>query len=124
VLTRTVLMTGAASSIVVQLLPVFQEQYDPTLVDVKTTNAHGQTGPEVRIANLTETDAEQYWGLRQGIDAVVHLDDHRPTREGMGHWRQRGGEHDQRTENTWSHRISRHRLDVRRVGFSWRRHTP
>jgi hypothetical protein len=67
VLTRTVLMTGAASSIAVQLLPVFQEQYDPTLVDVKTTNAHGQTGPEVRIANLSETDAEQYRSLLQGI---------------------------------------------------------
>ena len=38
---RTVLLTGATGYIASQLLPVFQERYELTLVDVKNTDPQG-----------------------------------------------------------------------------------
>jgi nucleoside-diphosphate-sugar epimerase len=75
---RTVLLTGATGYIASQLLPVFREQYDLTLVDVKGTDPQGQELPGVHIASLADADYAKYARLFQGIDTVVHLGYHRP----------------------------------------------
>lgn len=73
---RKVLMTGATGYIASQLLPVFRERYELTLLDVTATR-QGQAVPGVIIANLAAADYEQYQAHFQGIDTVVHLGYHR-----------------------------------------------
>ena len=110
---RTVLMTGATGYIASQLLPVFREQYDLTLVDVKATDRQRQALPEVHIANLAEAQYETPQGLFQGIDTVVHLGYHRPD---SGEWGTRSY-HDERVNVDMAYHVYKLALDagVRRV---------
>ena len=110
---RTVLMTGATGYIASQLLPVFREQYDLTLVDVKATDPRGNAITGVHIASLAEADYEKYQALFQGIDTVVHLGYHRPA---GGEWGTRSY-HDERINVDMAYNVYKLSLDagVRRV---------
>ena len=77
---RRVLLTGASGYIASQMLPTFQDQYDLTLVDIKSTDREGREVPEVAIADLGGPDLVKSKGYFQGVDTVVHL----------GHKRHRG----------------------------------
>ena len=109
---RKVLMTGATGYIASQLLPVFRERYELTLLDVTTTR-QGQAVPGVLIANLAEADYAPYQAHFQGIDTVVHLGYHRsPTGEwGTRHY------HDERMNVDMAYNVYKLSLDagVRRV---------
>jgi hypothetical protein len=110
---RTVLLTGATGYIASQLLPVFREHYELTLVDVKTTDPKGNAVPGARIANLADTDCEKHQPLFQGIDTVVHLGYHRPP---SGEWGSRSY-YDERVNVDMAYHVYKLSLDtgVRRV---------
>jgi hypothetical protein len=101
-------MTGATGYIASQLLPVFREQYELTLVDVKDTDPQGNTLPGVHIANLSEADYEKYSPLFQGIDTVVHLGYHRPA---SGVWGTRSY-HDERINVDMAYHVYKLSLDA------------
>jgi hypothetical protein len=109
---RKVLMTGATGYIASQLLPVFRERYELTLLDI-TSARQGQVVPGVLIANLAAADYESYQAHFQGIDTVVHLGYHRsPT----GEWGTRNY-HDERINVDMAYNVYKLSLDagVRRV---------
>ena len=77
-----VLVTGASGKIASQVLPVFRDRYDLTLLDVTAIGRTGneieniRTGNEVediQIADLCNPDRETYRHHFRGIDAVVHF---------------------------------------------------
>jgi NAD dependent epimerase/dehydratase family len=105
---RAVLLTGATGYIASQLLPVFRERYELTLVDVKNTDPQGQTLPGVHIASLAEADPEPYAPLFQGIDTVVHLGYHRPP---GGEWGTRSY-HDERVNVDMAYNVFKLSLDA------------
>ena len=70
---RKVLMTGAAGLIASQVLPAFREQYDLTLLDVRTTDRNGNPVEGVQIADMLNRDRDTYRHHFQGVDAVVHF---------------------------------------------------
>jgi hypothetical protein len=70
---RKVLVTGAAGLIASLLLPALRERYDLTLLDVRTTDRHGQAVDSVQVADLTDRNRDAYRRFFQGMDAVVHL---------------------------------------------------
>lgn len=110
---RTVLLTGATGYIAVQLLPVFREHYELTLLDVKQTDPQGRTIPGVHIANLAEGDGNAYRSHFQGIDTVVHLGYHRGPGAGWG----RRSYQDERVNVDMAYNVYKLSLDagVRRV---------
>ncbi len=69
---RKVLVTGASGLIAGLLLPAFQERYDLTLLDVRTTNRLGKEVPGIQIADLTDRNRDNYRHHFQGVDTVVH----------------------------------------------------
>jgi len=110
-----VLLTGATGYIASQLLPVFRERYDLSLVDVRTTDAGGQPVEGAQIANLLEASDDTLRGLFAGIDAVVHLGYYRPAHLGVTG---AGKSYlDERPNVDMAERVLRHALDagVKRV---------
>jgi hypothetical protein len=73
-----VLVTGATGYIASQLLPVFRQRYDLTLLDVRTTDAAGQPVEGAQIADFLAEDVSPLAHHFEGIDAVVHLGYFRP----------------------------------------------
>ncbi|MEM7030453.1 MAG: NAD(P)-dependent oxidoreductase [Chloroflexota bacterium] len=69
---RKVLVTGACGTIAGLVLPALREQYDLTLLDVKTTNRNGEEVPGVQVADLTDKNRETYRHHFQGVDAIIH----------------------------------------------------
>jgi hypothetical protein len=70
---QKVLLTGATGYIAAQLLPAFREQYDLTLIDVKSEDRAGHRLSNVITADLSDPDRTQYSQHFQGVDTVVHL---------------------------------------------------
>ena len=70
---RKVLLTGATGYVASQLLPIFREQYDMTLVDVKDTDREGREVANIAVSDLSVPDLGVYAHLFQGQDSVVHL---------------------------------------------------
>lgn len=70
---RRVLITGAAGYIASLVLPALRERYDLTLLDVRSTDRHGNPVAGVQIADLLETDRDRYRRYFTGMDAVIHL---------------------------------------------------
>ena len=73
----SILLTGANGYIAHQLLPVFRERYDLTLVDL--TNPDGTATEGVEVADLLHDDPGKLAPLFAGKDVVVHTGYHRPT---------------------------------------------
>lgn len=69
---RKILVTGASGKIAGQILPAFRERYDLVLLDIKTTNRHGEEVEGTQIADLTDKNRDTYRHFFQGVDAVVH----------------------------------------------------
>ena len=70
---RHVLVTGAAGLIASQVLPALRQRYDLTLLDVSTTDRHGNPIEGVQVADLLDPDRDAYRRLFRGVDAVVHF---------------------------------------------------
>ena len=70
---RTVVVTGAAGLVAGQVLPALRERYDLTLLDIRTTDRHGNPVAGVQIADLVNHDRDAYRRHFRGIDAVVHF---------------------------------------------------
>jgi hypothetical protein len=105
-----VLLTGATGYIAAQLLPIFRERYDLTLVDVRTTDARGGPVEGVQIVDLIEGPDDQLRAMFGGIDAVVHLGYYHPphlavTGEGKSYL-------DERPNVDMAERVYRHALDA------------
>ena len=72
----SVLLTGATGYIAHQLLPVFRERYDLTLVDVEGER-DGKVVEGVEVADLLRDDPGTLAHLFTGVDVVVHTGYHR-----------------------------------------------
>jgi hypothetical protein len=66
-------VTGAAGYIAEQLVPVFRERYDCTLLDVRDVDASGDPVDGVEIADLLTDEPDRLRGFFRGRDVVVHL---------------------------------------------------
>src|SRR5947208_14563874 len=73
-----VLLTGATGYIASQLLPVFRERYDLSLIDVRAADATGQPVAGTQIVNLLDDPDDALAAQFAGVDAVVHLGYYRP----------------------------------------------
>ena len=70
---RRVLITGATGYVAGQILPLFREHFDLTLVDSRSVDGSGQPMDDVEVVDLLDPDSSSYSPLFQGVDAVVHL---------------------------------------------------
>jgi nucleoside-diphosphate-sugar epimerase len=105
-----VLLTGATGYIASQLLPVFRQRYELSLIDVRTTNALGQPVEGVELLNLVDDPDEKLRPRFAGVDAVVHLGYYHPphlavTGEGKSYL-------DERPNVDMAERVYRHALDA------------
>jgi hypothetical protein len=117
-----VLLTGATGYIASQLLPVFRDRYDLRQVDVRTTDARGESVPGVELLNLLTDDDSRLRQYFEGADAVVHLGYYHPphldvTGAGKSYL-------DERPNVDMAERVYRHALDagVSRVVFASSNH--
>lgn len=69
---KKVLITGAAGIIATKIIPELRKIYDLTLVDVKKENCRGEKLEEIKIADLTNWNRDNYRSLFQDKDAVIH----------------------------------------------------
>ena len=69
---RRVVLIGACGTIAGLLLPALRERYDLLPVDVRSTNKAGETIDGVVIADVLDSDRDNYRHLFRGADAVVH----------------------------------------------------
>ena len=108
-------MTGASGYIASQLLPVFRERYELRAIDVRATNARGESIREVDVVNLLEDSDNDLDRVFDGVDAVVHLGYYRPPDLGVTGAGKRYI--DERPNVDMAERVYRHALDagVRRV---------
>ena len=70
---RRVLITGATGYVAGQLLPLFREHFDLTLVDSRAVDGSGQPVEGVEVVDLLDSDSDSCAPLFQSVDAVVHL---------------------------------------------------
>ena len=70
---RRVLVTGASGEIACQILPELGRRHELILLDVRTTDRHGQPVAGVRLADLAGSDRRPYQDHFEGVDTVVHL---------------------------------------------------
>jgi hypothetical protein len=117
-----VLLTGATGYVASQLLPVFRQRYDLSLLDVRTNDARGEPVQGVKLVNLVEDSDEALRPHFQGVDAIVHLGYYHPphlavTGEGKSYL-------DERPNVDMAERVYRHALDanVGRVVFASSNH--
>ncbi len=78
-----VLLTGATGYIASQLLPVFRDRYELSLVDVRASNAQGEPVEGVKMANLVDDPDASIGPLFEGVDTVVHLGYYHPPQLGV-----------------------------------------
>lgn len=84
---RKLLITGASGFIAAQLLPVFKQRYELTLLDIKNRDRHGNKVAGVVKANLCGGRFARHRKYFDGIDTVVHLGYHRTgTRDFPDEW--------------------------------------
>src|SRR5262245_13584796 len=105
-----VLLTGATGYIASQLLPVFRDRYDLTLVDVRTNDARGEAVDGVTVTDLLAASDDELRPLFADKDAVVHLGYYHPphlavTGEGKSYL-------DERPNVDMAERVYRHALDA------------
>ncbi len=70
---RRVLITGATGYVAGQLLPLFREHFDLTLVDSRAVDGSGRPMAGIEVVDLLDPDSSSYAPLFQGVDSVVHL---------------------------------------------------
>ena len=70
---RRVLITGATGYVAGQLLPLFREHFDLTLVDSRAVDGAGRPVEGVDVVDLLDADRGSYSPLFRDVDAVVHL---------------------------------------------------
>jgi uncharacterized protein YbjT (DUF2867 family) len=105
-----ILLTGATGYIASQLVPLFRERYELRAVDVRTTNARGETVERVDSINLLEDSDERLSVAFDGVDAVVHLGYYRPSNLGVTGAGKRYL--DERPNVDMAERVYRHSLDA------------
>ncbi len=69
---RRVVVTGATGTIATRILPDLAAHYELTLLDVKSTDRHGNPIDGVIEADLLDRDREKYRKHFEGADAVLH----------------------------------------------------
>ena len=69
---KKVVVTGASGYVAGRMLPALRENYDLTLLDVKTTHRDGYEVEGVQIVDLENVDRDTYREYFSGADAVVH----------------------------------------------------
>jgi hypothetical protein len=69
---KKVVVTGAAGLIAGQMLPVLRKHYDLTLLDVRTTDRHGNEVEGIQIVDLLDRDRDRYRSYFRDAYAVVH----------------------------------------------------
>ena len=69
---RKVLLIGACGTIAGVLLPALRERFDLKLIDVKTTDKHGNEVEGVQIADVLNPDRDKYRHHFSDVDAVIH----------------------------------------------------
>ena len=70
---RKVVVTGAAGLIAGQVLPFLRDRYDLTLLDIRSTNRHGDEVAGIQIVDLMDPDRDAYRHHFRGADAVAHF---------------------------------------------------
>ncbi len=70
---RKVLLTGATGYIASQLLPVFRDRYELTLLDVRDVDREGNRVSNLITTDLSGPDLGNYAQHFRGVDTVVHL---------------------------------------------------
>ena len=70
---QRVLITGATGYVAGQILPLFREHFDLTLVDSRAVDGAGRPMDGVEVVDLLDPDSASYAPLFEGVDAVVHL---------------------------------------------------
>jgi hypothetical protein len=70
---KRVLLTGACGYIADQLLPGLRQQYELTLLDVRSDNHHGAAVQDVVVVDLLSAKPAELARSFKGVDAVLHL---------------------------------------------------
>ena len=78
---KRVLLTGACGYIADQLLDELRRQYELVLLDTRSVNHQGEKVADVVTVDLLSSTHEQLARHFQGVDAVVHLANHRASQE-------------------------------------------
>lgn len=71
--TRKVLITGAAGYVSSRMLDDLRAKYDVILLDASDKNRDGETVDGVNVVNLIDPDRSLYKKYFEGVDAVIHL---------------------------------------------------
>ena len=69
---RKLVVTGATGTIAMRILPDLAKYYDLTLLDVKSTDRHGEQIKGIIEADLLDRDRDKYRTHFEGADAVLH----------------------------------------------------
>ena len=78
---KRVLLTGACGYIADQLLDEFRRHYELVLLDTRSVNHQGEAVDDVVTVDLLSAAPQELAGHFQGVDAVVHLANHRASQE-------------------------------------------
>ena len=69
---KKVVVTGASGYVAACILDALREEYELTLLDVKTTNWDGEEIEGIHVVDLIDPDRDAYRQYFTGADAVVH----------------------------------------------------
>ena len=70
---KKVLVTGTSGYIATQLIPVFKEKYELTLLDIKNKSYDNKLVKDVIICDITNSNLNLYRKYFKDVDVVVHL---------------------------------------------------
>ena len=69
---RRLVVTGATGTIAMRILPDLAQHFDLTLLDVKSTDRHGEHIKDIIEVDLLDRDRDKYRKHFEGADAVLH----------------------------------------------------
>ncbi|MEA3406790.1 MAG: NAD(P)-dependent oxidoreductase, partial [Chloroflexota bacterium] len=87
-MSKRVVLTGAAGYIASLMLPALRERYELTLLDTRSTNRDGEEVEGIVIADLLDRDRDAYRDHFRDADAVIHCALVRAERPEDNYWAQ------------------------------------